>query len=118
MSSPDAIPEEVETSITVGHNYDVLLSFASRGFQVGGKSNSGLDDLVVYRFDPDGRNVTFSPGGGNTNSPVRLNHGLTNGNFTGVFMVGFARTDYMNSWVQVAAGTYQDVITVTVSSSD
>jgi hypothetical protein len=119
MSSPDAIPEEVETSIMVGHNYDVLLSFASRGFQVGGKSNTDLDDLVIYRFDPDGRNnVTFSPGGGNTSSPVSLNHGLTNGSFTGVFRVGFAKSNYINSWVQVAAGTYQDVITVTVSSPD
>lgn len=116
MSSPDTIQERVGTSITVGHNYDVLLSFSSRGFQVGGQSNSALNGLISYRFDPNGYNVAFVPGGGNTGSRLSLSHSATNGIFTGDFEVGFEKTTYINSWVQVAAGTYQDVITVTVSS--
>jgi len=118
MGSPDTIPEKVETLITVGHNYDVLLSFASRGFQVGDQSNTDLNNLIEYRFDPNGCNVAFSPGGGNTGSPVNLVHSTTGGVFTGPFEVGFAKTSYINNWVQVAAGTYQDVITVTVSSPE
>jgi len=115
MTSPETIPVSVQTSITVGHNYDVSLSFSSRGFRVANIANSDLDDLISYKFVAGGNNVTFAPCGGNKASPLNLKHVDTKGTLEGVFEVGFNKDSYTDNWSQVAAGTYQDVITVTIS---